>query len=79
MLAHTHSRIQLGYCLQSTAQRVWQGQISVGFAHAHLCKTDLGEAWCGLQCLTGAPHLSSVGPKAFKVIEVRAACLLYPR
>lgn len=79
MLAHTHSKIQLGYCLQSTAQHILQGKISVGFACAHLCKNYLGEALYGLQCLTDGPHLSPVGSKVFKVIEVRAARLLYLR
>lgn len=67
MLAHTHSKIQLGCCLQSTAQHTLQGNVSAEFACAHLCKNDLAEAWCGLQCLTGA------GPEVFKVREVRAA------
>lgn len=79
MLAHTHSKIQLGCSLQSTAQHTLQGKVSAEFACAHVCKNDLVEARCGLQCLTDAPHLSPVGPKVFKVREVIAACLLYLR
>lgn len=62
MLPHAHGEIQLDSCLQSIAQHLLQGKISVGFACAHLCINDLGEAWCGLQCLTGAPHLFPMGP-----------------
>lgn len=75
MLAHTQKEIQLGSCLQSTAQHILEGKISVGFACAYLCVNDVGMG-CSASLML---FIFLLWAQVFKVSEVRAACLLHLR